>query len=305
VLRETFSALECFIKSAQGSEGSDAAIDSISKPISAINACAAAALIELEQSSWMQGTFGSLSRSFVSSLEMTIGRCCELISHLIASLESHVAIPNDFFETNAMLPFILEQCSSALTLLRTASAACAPSSSSFASAATPHPLDVSHIAAYCSKPLSLPENASLLQEHSSYVKFCADLNQFVLQIKGHLTLPIPPNTPASQEMARSALSAQAVVTQVMQTNRSVCKMLLTLANLGLDLSTNGFCKPQEQEEGSDEGEGEGTGMGQGQGREDVSEEIENEGQMEGLQGEENKDPQVSFPSFYDAGRVCV
>jgi hypothetical protein len=29
-------------------------------------------------------------------------------------------------------------------------------------------------------------------------------------------------------------------------------------------------------------------MGQGQGREDVSEEIENEGQMEGLQGEENK-----------------
>jgi hypothetical protein len=72
-------------------------------------------------------------------------------------------------------------------------------------------------------------------------------------------------------------------------------MLLTLANLGLDLCTNGFCKPQEQEEGSDEGEGEGTGMGQGQGREDVSEEIENEGQMEGLQGEENKDPQVSLP----------
>ena len=91
----------------------------------------------------------------------------------------------------------------------------------------------------------------------------------------------------------------------MQMNRSVCKMLLTLANLGLDLSTNGFCKPQEQEEGSDEGEGEGTGMGQGQGREDVSEEIENEGQMEGLQGEENKDPQVSFPSFYDAGRGCA
>ena len=48
---------------------------------------------------------------------------------------------------------------------------------------------------------------------------------------------------------------------------------------------------QEQEEGSDEGEGVGTGMGQGQGREDVSEEIENEGQMEGLQGEENNDPQ--------------
>ena len=72
-------------------------------------------------------------------------------------------------------------------------------------------------------------------------------------------------------------------------------MLLTLANLGIDLSTNGFCKPQEQEEGSDEGEGEGTGMGQGQGREDVTEEIENEGQMEGLQGEENKDPQVGCP----------
>ena len=31
-------------------------------------------------------------------------------------------------------------------------------------------------------------------------------------------------------------------------------MLLTLANLGLDLSTNGFCKPLEQEDGSDDGE---------------------------------------------------
>jgi midasin len=83
------------------------------------------------------------------------------------------------------------------------------------------------------------------------------------------------------------------VAHAVQLNRSVCKMLLTLANLGIDLSTNGFCKPLEQEEGSDEGEGEGTGMGQGHGREDVTEEIENEGQMEGLQGEENKDPQVS------------
>ncbi len=83
------------------------------------------------------------------------------------------------------------------------------------------------------------------------------------------------------------------MSHAVQLNRSLCKMLLTLANLGIDLSTNGFCKPLEQEEGSDEGEGEGTGMGQGQGREDVTEEIENEGQMEGLQGEENKDPQVS------------
>ena len=40
---------------------------------------------------------------------------------------------------------------------------------------------------------------------------------------------------------------------------------------------------QEQEDGSDEGEGAATGLGQGQGREDVSEEIENEGQLEGLQ----------------------
>ena len=292
--RDTFSALDCFVKSVQSSDSCDAATDFISKPISAISACAASALVELEQNSWMKATFGTLSCAFVEQMNRGIGRCTELISHLIAALEPHVKVTNSFFEKNTTLPFIIEQCSVILTLLQQASAACTPSSSSFSHSAlgiTPRPLHFSHITTLCARGSSVADDANLAQEHACYVEFCSQLSLSVNQAKGLLALPLPPRASLSQELSLAASAAQVVVSQAVQMNRSVCKMLLTLANLGLDLSTNGFCKPMEQEEGSDDGEGEGTGMGQGQGREDVSEEIENEGQMEGLQGEENKDPQ--------------
>ncbi|KAI6098131.1 midasin [Pisolithus sp. B1] len=66
----------------------------------------------------------------------------------------------------------------------------------------------------------------------------------------------------------------------------VCSVLHTLA-------TRGFCIPPETEEGDDttgseEGRGlEGTGIGEGAGAENVSKEITDESQVEGLQGEGN------------------
>jgi hypothetical protein len=222
--RETFAALDCFIKNAQGSEGCDAAIDSISKPISAINACASSALTHIEQSSWMQRTFGSLSRTFVTSLQDAIGRCCDLISHLIAAVESHVSTPNEFFETNTVLPFIRDQCCSTLTLLQKASAACTPPSSGASFGATPHPIDFSHIVAHCAASAKLPENANLIQEHSSQIEFCNELSQSVEKIKGHFSLPTPPNSLSSQEVSRAASSSQAVIAQVVELNRNVCKV---------------------------------------------------------------------------------
>ena len=152
------SALECFIRSAQGSEACDAAIDSILKPILAVNACASSALIELEQSSWMQRTFGSLSRAFAQRLHETISRCIDLILHLITCTQSHIATPNSFCETNTALPFIILQCSSALSLLRHALSCTSSSSSSSPSLSftiTPHPIDVRPLVALCNSGLEV------------------------------------------------------------------------------------------------------------------------------------------------------
>jgi hypothetical protein len=210
-----------FIKSAQGSEACDAAIDSISKPISAINACAASALAHLDQSSWMQRTFGSISRTFVGSIQDAIARCCDIISHLVSSVESHLLTPNSYFETNTLLPFIIEQCYSALHLLRNASAACDPTPGVDSA---PHPIDFSHIVSHCVASVQSPHNANLMQEHSSLIKFCSLLSQSVLQMKSHFTLPVPPNSAASEDVSRAALAAQAVVSQIVELNRSVCKV---------------------------------------------------------------------------------
>jgi hypothetical protein len=280
------------VKSVQSSDSCDAATDSISKPISAINACAAGALVELEQNSWMKATFNSLSCSFVEQMSRSIGKCSDLICHLIAALQPQVEVTNIFFEKNTTLPFIIEQCSSVLKLLQQAASACAPSSYAHSAVGiTPRPFDFSGIIKLCSRGSNVADDANLAQEHCCYLEFRSQLSVMVSQVKGLLALPLPPQASLSNELSLAASAGQVVVSQMVQMNKSVCKMLLTLANLGLDLSTNGFCKPVEQDDASDDGEGEGTGMGQGQGREDVSEEIENEGQMEGLQGEENKDPQ--------------
>lgn len=72
---------------------------------------------------------------------------------------------------------------------------------------------------------------------------------------------------------------------------SAFKLAHVLGNLTLSLSRKGFCSPQEgeQDEGGEGDEGqtsEGTGMGAGTGEGNVSDQIEDESQVEGLQDEE-------------------
>ena len=71
--------------------------------------------------------------------------------------------------------------------------------------------------------------------------------------------------------------------------RSLLKLDFVLASVVRNIARDGFCQPQETEEG-DGGEGgeqvEGTGLGEGTGEKNVSKEIEDESQVEGLQGED-------------------
>ena len=71
-------------------------------------------------------------------------------------------------------------------------------------------------------------------------------------------------------------------------HRSICKLSLILSGLFADILKRGFCGPVDQsgEAGDEEGELDGTGMADGEGAKDVSEEIEDEEQVLGLQQDE-------------------
>jgi midasin len=115
--------------------------------------------------------------------------------------------------------------------------------------------------------------------------------------------------PFVQDLAESyshAISARSY------TLKSTYKLGYVVSRLVLDLAQKGFCKPQEQSDSKDEDAGEtvdGTGMGSGTGDKNVSSEIEEESQVEGLQGEkeeegqekdeENEDDAVSMDNDFE------
>jgi midasin len=74
--------------------------------------------------------------------------------------------------------------------------------------------------------------------------------------------------------------------------RALLKFAFVLASTALRVARDGFCRPPDGDERGAEGGGDGaemadgTGLGAGAGAENVSKEIEDEGQVEGLQGEE-------------------
>ncbi len=75
--------------------------------------------------------------------------------------------------------------------------------------------------------------------------------------------------------------------------KSAYKLSFVVGRVMLDLAQKGFCKPSEESDSSKDGEDgnavEGTGMGAGTGDKNVSSEIEEEGQVEGLQGEQEEE----------------
>ncbi|OCF32527.1 midasin [Kwoniella heveanensis BCC8398] len=79
------------------------------------------------------------------------------------------------------------------------------------------------------------------------------------------------------------------------TVKSSYKLSYVVGRVMLDLAQKGFCKPSEQSDDAGDGEGddmvEGSGMGAGTGDKNVSSEIKEESQVEGLQGEEEEEEQ--------------
>ncbi|KAI0270022.1 midasin [Gloeopeniophorella convolvens] len=75
---------------------------------------------------------------------------------------------------------------------------------------------------------------------------------------------------------------------------SLSKLELVACSVMLNISVNGFCRPPDMDESGDSGKGDeaaaGVGFGEGAGNENVSKEIEDESQVEGLkdEGEEAK-----------------
>ena len=76
------------------------------------------------------------------------------------------------------------------------------------------------------------------------------------------------------------------------TLKSTYKLCYVVSRVMLDLAQKGFCKPMEESESKPDGQDgdavDGTGMGAGTGDKNVSSEIEEEGQIEGVQGEKEE-----------------
>ncbi|GJE88492.1 midasin [Phanerochaete sordida] len=75
-------------------------------------------------------------------------------------------------------------------------------------------------------------------------------------------------------------------------SKALFKLNFTLCSIVGRLAKDGFCQPQDTEGAEEGGEGqetmEGTGLGDGSGSENVSKEIQDESQVEGLQGEDGE-----------------
>lgn len=73
-------------------------------------------------------------------------------------------------------------------------------------------------------------------------------------------------------------------------SKALLKLNHVLCSIALTVAKDGFCQPKESEEGAGDGEGqetvEGAGLGEGTGSENVSKDIQDESQVEGLQGDE-------------------
>ncbi|CCA66844.1 related to midasin (AAA ATPase) [Serendipita indica DSM 11827] len=84
--------------------------------------------------------------------------------------------------------------------------------------------------------------------------------------------------------------------QLVLWTKSLFKLCSILLNLAQDLADRGFCQPQDAPPDSRTDTGqkmEGTGVGEGSGDKDVTNEIEDDSQMEGLQGAEEEKQQMT------------
>ena len=151
----------------------------------------------------------------------------------------------------------------------------------------------SQLVARITRALKLDEVSSLL---STVINDAVGAPQDELSAQLARVLPF---LDAYLELARVQLTNHCAWTKALfKLDYVVCSVMHSVAK-------DGFCKPPGAEAGAGEGEGamedaSGMGMGEGTGKENVSKEIEDESQVEGLQGEADEDEDVERAEEGDA-----
>ncbi|KAI9443340.1 midasin [Lactarius indigo] len=88
---------------------------------------------------------------------------------------------------------------------------------------------------------------------------------------------------------RYALLVEEQVSGTAKWLNGLFKLELAACSVMLNIATNGFCKPPDDEDSGEAGRGDegadGVGFGEGTGNENVSKDVEDKGQVEGLQNE--------------------
>ncbi|GMK55960.1 hypothetical protein CspeluHIS016_0210160 [Cutaneotrichosporon spelunceum] len=137
------------------------------------------------------------------------------------------------------------------------------------------------------------------------------LNAFVTSVSAWLACRESTNAPAALGRVLSFVEilaqtfAQSVAAHLAAT-KAIYKLNYVVARIMLDIAQKGFCKPQEESDDAQDGEDgevEGTGMGAGSGEKNVSNEITDESQVEGLQGEEEQEEEQNGDKDEDDDNV--
>jgi midasin len=116
------------------------------------------------------------------------------------------------------------------------------------------------------------------------------LNSFIEQLAGHPPEDVKMNVARLLPFVqRYALLVGEQISGTAKWLHSLFKLELTACSVMLNIANNGFCKPPDDEDsgavgGGDEG-ADGVGFGEGAGNENVSKDVEDESQVEGLQNE--------------------
>ena len=116
------------------------------------------------------------------------------------------------------------------------------------------------------------------------------LNSLVEQLAAHPPDDIKMNIARLLPFVqRYALLVGEQVSETAEWLHSLFKLELAACSVMLNIATNGFCKPPDDEDSGAVGRGDegtdGVGFGEGTGNENVSKDVEDESQIEGLQNE--------------------
>jgi midasin len=141
-------------------------------------------------------------------------------------------------------------------------------------------------------------------------KWIFDLHQMIihlpsmLKISGIISLAQKNNLKCNENeelLSTYGYCSKQIISSLFTFHVELCKLNVVLHAVIKNLFKEGFCRPKDESEADAENDDQtfdGTGMGEGEGEKDVSKEIEDEEQMQGLQGEE-KHQSESGPQYQE------